>query len=137
MIELLKEFLLFGYIEIIILLMFYRIVGNIREVKYWHSLIISPLYFICGLITIPFMKQILMIVLMFVYLYILTKKLKFKIIIYSSLFLLCIEMIICSILDVLNLVDLTSTEIKYKIILMIPIRLIEVLLILYYRKRGV
>lgn len=137
MIELLKEFLLFGYIEIIILLMFYKIVGNIREVKYWHSLIISPLYFICGLMTIPFMKQILMIVLMFMYLFILTKKLKFKIIICSSLFLLCIEMIICSILDVLSLVDLTSTEAKYKIILMIPIRVVEVLLILYYRKRGV
>jgi hypothetical protein len=136
MIELLKEFLLFGYIEIIILLMFYKIVGNVREVKYWHSLIISPLYFICGLITIPFMKQILMIIISIIYLKQISKKIKLKIVFLSFVYLLVLEMSISMIYELVLNFDLsTLNSIKSKCLYLLPIRVLELGIILFYKKR--
>ena len=136
MIELLKEFLLFGYIEIIILLMFYKIVGNIREVKYWHSLIISPFVMLCGLLTIPYVKQIGVILIMIIYLVYITKLFNrnLKLVTISILYLLVIEMIISMILDIIFGFDFTTITSIEKLFIMFPIRILEITIIYKYKK---
>ena len=137
MIELLKEFLLFGYIEIIILLMFYRIVGNIKEVKYWHSLIISPFVMICGLLTIPYARQIGVIFVMMIYLIYITKffNRNLKLVTISILYLLVIEIMFSIFYELIFNIDL-SIEISMieKLSYMIPIRIFEISIIILLNK---
>jgi hypothetical protein len=135
MIEVLKEFLLFGVIEIFILLSFYKYVGKLDKVKYWHELILSQLFFIMGLIQFPFAKQIGMIVVMIAYLYVISEKVNIKIVAFSFIYLLAIEMIICMLLDITIGFDFTILTSVEKFIIMIPIRILEILLILLYNRR--
>jgi hypothetical protein len=135
MIEVLKEFLLFGVVEVFILLMFYKYVGKIDKVKYWHGLILCPLFFIVGLIQFPYAKQIGMIVIMIAYLYLISKKLNIKVVVLSSLYLLVVEMIFCILLDFSIGFNFTELNTMNKFFVMIPIRLIELLLIFIYKRR--
>ncbi len=136
MIEVLKEFLLFGVIEVFILLMFYKYVGKIDKVKYWHGLVLCPLFFVVGLIQFPYTKQLGMIIIMVVYLYVIIKKLNFRIVMFSSLYLLVIEMIFCVLLDITIGFNFTMLNIINKFLVMIPIRFVEVSLIFVYKRRN-
>jgi len=138
MIEVLKEFLLFGVIEIFILLMFYKYVGEINKVKYWHGLVLSPILLLLGFMDIPFMNQISSILVMTIYLMAVDKKEFLKIIrtvFIGFLYLLCIETIICVFYDFVLMVDLKTISSFIKFLYMIPIRIIEILLILLYKRR--
>ena len=138
MIEILKEFLLFGVIEIFILLMFYKYVGKIEKVKYWHGLVLCPMFFVVGLIQFPYAKQIGMMIIMIAYLSAISKKANIKIVLFGALYLLVIEMIFCMLYDLSNIVDLflLKNDIIYKFLYLIPVRLTEIIfLILYNLKR--
>lgn len=137
--EVLKSFILFGIIENFILLMFYKYVGRIDKVRYWHLIIICPIVIFLSLLQIPFMKQLSSIIVIVAYLSILNKKISkdiFKIVILSFIYLLLIEMVFCATLDFLKVIDLTKIDIFQRFVLMIPIRLVEIFPILAYRKRG-
>lgn len=91
--EVLKEFLLFGVVEIFILFMFYRNIAKFIKVKYWHMVILCPMLIIIGLCNIPYSKQFYSIVVITIYLIIVLKNHFVKILKYvtmSFLFLLII-----------------------------------------------
>ena len=134
MIEVLKEFLLFGVVEVFILLMFYKYVGKIDKVKYWHGLILCPLFFIIGLIQFPYAKQIGMIVIMIAYLYVISKKLNVKVVVLSSLYLLIFEVIFSVIYTIIEF-DITTNSVYDRFLLFIPIITMEILTLLIYNKK--
>jgi hypothetical protein len=137
MIEVLKEFLLFGVIEVFILLMFYKYGGKIDKVKYWHGLILCVFYFAVGLIQMPFVKQISMIFGMFVYICILQKEIKLKylkITFLSLIYLLCVEILYSIVCQIIFSEDLFNVVGFYKFLLILPTRIIDILLILLYKK---
>lgn len=131
------EFLLFGVIEVFILLMFYKYVGDINNVKMWHGIILCILFYAVGLINFPFVKQIGMIVVMIIYLFVLNNKINVKIVLMSSLYLLCIEILFSIFYELLLIIDLSNTSLNFKFLYMIPIRLTEVGLILLYRRSKI
>ena len=135
--EILKSFILFGIVEVFIVLYFMKAVGKVDKIRYWHMLILCPLYLFCGYLNIPFSKQMGMLVITSVYFYIIAKDIK-KGIVYSliaMLYMLCIEMMVCSLLDVLRIVDLTKIDIYKKFLLMIPIRALEIIPLLACKNR--
>lgn len=129
-----ESFILFGIAELFILLLFYRLIGKVKEVKYWHIFILSPIFILSSIVTIPFGKQLLMILIMLIYLWVIDKGFNIKLVVLGFLYLLVIEMIICSILDLLFSFDFTQISIINKFLTMIPIRFIEIILILFYKK---
>lgn len=137
--KMLQEFLLFGVIEILVLLLFYKYMGKIDNVKYWHGLILCPLFFSIGLIQFPYAKQIGMIIIMIAYLYVINKKINIKIVVLGFLYLLVVEMIFCMIYNLLGFVDLFLLEnnIYYKFMCLVPTRFIEILFIFLYKRRKI
>jgi len=136
MIELLKEFLLFGVIEIFILMMFCKYIGNISSIKWRHGIFICILGFIFGITNIPFVKEIGLILIVIIYLYLLTKNIYLKISIYSFLYMLITEVIFSIIFSIIlgNDFNFSLLDIKTKFLLFIPIRISEITLIIIYYK---
>ena len=110
MFEVMKSFILFGVIENFIVFMFLAKVCKVK-IRYIESFYLIPIFLIVGCLNIPFCKQIFGILIISIYLY---KKCKIDMIkaigytLLSFLYLLCVEMMICAPLDLLNIIDLTK-----------------------------
>ena len=130
--EMIRNVLLFGLIENFILLLFFKVMMDNRNVKLWQVLLSVPICMISFYIPFPFAKQLLGILFFVAYLIIIKTDIKKAIIsvIYGFLYLLCVEMIVCFILEILKIVDLTNIKNDYdKFIFMLPIRAIEFFII--------
>ena len=133
-------FLLFGTVEVFILLMFYKVVGGIKEIKYWHGLILCPILLLLNIFQFPFVKQITSMMLFLIYMMVISDKTlwyKVKIIIASFLYLLVVEMVLCGILEVLTPIDLTKVSGISKFLFLLPIRAVEIMgIYLFYRRKN-
>ena len=131
MIEMLIEFLLFGTVEVFILLMFYKTVGGFKTVKYWHGILLCPVFYMFGLVPFPFVKQISMMIVMAIYLLVVSKENTLKVIkvcLLGFMYLLLIETILFFLYGIVVSYDFTqNTLIKFLFIL--PVRIVEILII--------
>ena len=138
MIEVMKEFLLFGVVEVFIVLLFLKKVGCFDKIKYWHMVLLCPMWFACGFVTIPFGKQILTIITLFLYLSVINKKIKncgyFKFITFSVLYILCFEVLFNCVIVFLFDIDMSEIYNIEKFIYMIPLRFVCVISIFVYKK---
>lgn len=134
MLEVLKEFLLFGVVENFIILMWFYFMMEIKQVKMWHIVPISTLCIISCFIVFPFGKQIFGIIIFLLYLFIICKNIKRSIIstISGFLFLLCSEAIICVVLEIVFGIILSDYSTFEKLKFILSIRFVEVFIILFY-----
>lgn len=139
MVELFKEFLLFGVVEVFIVLMFYKKIGKVVKVRYWHILLLSPIIIFLNILQIPYTKQLSSMIVFVVYLYLINKqsiKNIFKLVILSFLYLLCVEAVLCLFIEFFTTLKIQSIGLFDKFIFMIPMRIVEILIIIIYEKRG-
>ena len=137
MIEVLKEFLLFGVVELFIILCFYKNIWGIKTIKYKHGFILVFGYFLFGVLSFPFIKQMGMILMFFVYLSVINKricKLYFVCSVFALFYLLCIEAVVCLIYDLILKVEVSSLDNYYRFLYVLPIRLVEALIPILYKK---
>ena len=130
--DVLLNFILFGIIEIFIILYFIKNVNMLEKVKYWHMLILCPLYCLCGYLDIPYVKQISVFIIFIIYVFILRKNIikstKYSTI--SILYLLIVETICLIPLDLFGIFDISTINNNWeKFLLFIPIRIIQIVII--------
>jgi len=131
----LKEFLmLFGFsmLEMFILLMFAKIVENIKGIKVWHIFIFSIVTIICVNINFPFLKQIFLFFSMILYLYFVSKEhiLKLiKVFFTANIYLLFFEVISSIIYENIFNIEFSKAPIYNRLILLIPARIIQILIL--------
>jgi len=137
MLEVVKNYLLFGVVENLVIFMFLRNVCKVSQVKYRDLIPLSLLFVLFGSITIPFVKQILGLITLLAYLKIVSKESFISCLKKSTMsfmYLLIIEVISNIILEVLLKIDLSIIDMNDKFLLMIPIRIVEVGLIILYKR---
>lgn len=137
MLEVVKNYLLFGVVENIVIFMFLRNVCKVNQVKYRDLIPLSLLFVLFGSITIPFVKQTLGLITLFAYLKIVSKEsfigcLKKSTM--SFMYLLCIEMIFSITLELVFKKDASLFCTFDKFMIMIPMRFIEISIVLLYNK---
>lgn len=134
MVEVLKEFLLFGVVEVVILLMFYKYVGGVKEINIIHFLKVIPFYFAFGQIQEPLVKQILIFFTMMFLLFFTTKKLMFsaKLVALSFLMMIICETVVCVLIDTFTSFDILNCDIFEKFICLILMRILEFSVIIYF-----
>lgn len=136
MLEVIKNYLLFGVVENIIIFMFLRHIYKLN-VRYLEVFYLSPLFIFASIFNIPFGRQLFGVFIIILYIVIKNKtkiinSIKYTIV--SFMYLLCVEMLICAPMDMILSIDLTKTKDIDKFFWLIPIRAIEVSLIFIYKK---
>ena len=136
--EVFKEFLLFGVVEVFIFVLFAKKVLMFDNAKYRHVIIIGFFLMLCGLLNIPFFKQISGIVILTIYYAYLKKKMDFKCFLYgleSMLYILIVEATIYFLLDSTNIIDVTIIKNNIdEFVCLIPVRIIEISILFIYNK---
>ena len=110
MLELIKEFLLFGIVEDLVLVCWFKWICKVKNVKYWHALLFIIPSILVGFLNIPYTKQLFACLFLVVYLIFINKgfnKFYIKYVLSAMIYLLISESIICIPLDIFKIVDLS------------------------------
>lgn len=131
-------FLLFGTVEVFILLMFYKVVGGMKEIEYWHGLILCPILLILNIFQFPFVKQTTSMMLFLIYMMVVSDKTlwyKVKIIVVSFLYLLVVETVVCVFIDLFTNFNMNTDDLFWKFVYTLPMRISEIVILTLYSKR--
>ena len=137
MIEVLKEFLLFGVVENFIIFLFVKSLTKREEIKYKHLFVIYLFSNIFVILNFPYVKQIFATIMFATYFKIVLKE-KYitclKLSAYGILYLLVIETIYFLIVELFFNLDGSTCSVSTKFLLFIPCRIIEILIPIFYKK---
>lgn len=119
----------FGVLESVIVIMFCKIIGRIDEIKIAHIMMLSVIVTACLNFTTPFLKQIIIFVVVVGYMKIISKRsiIKLsKLFIMSMMFLLVFEVIGSIIYDLLFDMNFANSSLNDRLLLLVPVRVVQI-----------